>query len=895
MPTKHPSDVAFETGRAPASSNRQFRQVPLPYTPLVGREHEVHEACRMLRDPKVRLLTVTGTGGIGKTRLALQVALDVQQAFPDGYCFVPLALSTTPQQAVHTIAQTLGLRETRKRQPFEHLKTFLSEKHVLLVLDNFEQVLAAAPLLPELLSACPELKILVTSRAVLRVQGEYELLVPPLPVPDLHHLPTPEAIAQYGAVVLFMQRAQALQRDFRVTEENAGVIAAICARLDGLPLAIELAAAHSKLLPPGVMLSRLEKPLEVLTRGGPDVPVRQQTMRHTITWSYDLLSTEEQRLFRRLAVFVGGCTLEAAEAVCTAAGDVTSPVMDVVASLLDNSLLQQVKQESDEWRLMMLETIREYGLERLAASGELESARDAHANYYLALAEKAEPALLDIHQKIWLERLEWERDNLWVALHWLVECNETEAALRLTGAIGWFWFLRGYLSEGSSLLERALAASKQGDTTVSRQVRAKALYAAGWLAFWQFDFERATVLSEESLELSRKLGAKQGMAAALNTLGIIENNHRGNRTAGDALLEESLRCYREAGDRIGIANVLKTLGIQAHYRGEFARVNDLCGESLTLFRESGDSWNIALNLHVLGWASYCQEEFATARRLSEESVTLFRKLGNPGFTAQALTILAYEVAALGDEMTASSLLEEALVLGKKGESKEAIARALCGLGHLALRQGNITHASALYGESLTTLMEQWKAEKLTARTKWILGSCLEGLGEIALSQGQAVWTVRLFAMAETLRVIGEYRNPIGIEQPFYERALATARAQLGGEAFAPLWAEGKGMTPEQALAWQGNAGTSLVSHVLTDSSPSTSAASTSTPLAGLTNRELEVFSLVVKGLTNTRIAEQLVIKPVTVNSYLRAIYSKLGVSSRLQAMRYAIDHDLFIT
>jgi predicted ATPase len=306
-----------------------------------------------------------------------------------------------------------------------------------------------------------------------------------------------------------------------VTEDNAGVIAAICTRLDGLPLAIELAAAHSKLLPPRELLVRLEKPLDVLTRGGRDVPVRQQTLRDTMMWSYELLSTQEQQVFRRLSVFVGGCTLEAAEAVCTAPSEVTTPVIDVVASLLDQSLLQQVKHESDARHLVMLEMVREYGLECLAACEELEIARHAHAMYYLALAEQAESAMLDMHRRIWLER---DHDNLYAALHWLIECKEVEAALRLAGALRQFWFLHGFLNEGRSFLDRAIAASREDYISVSPLVRAKALYTASWLSFWQIDHEPARLLAEESLSLSRHVGDKQGAAGALRFLGTIENS-----------------------------------------------------------------------------------------------------------------------------------------------------------------------------------------------------------------------------------------------------------------------------------------------------------------------------------------------------------------------------------
>ncbi|MFL5589309.1 MAG: LuxR C-terminal-related transcriptional regulator [Ktedonobacteraceae bacterium] len=887
--TSHDSPPRAVSERSPASRKRSARALPRPLTPLTGRDQQVREAETLLRSPEVRLLTITGAGGIGKSRLAWQVAVEVQQDFPNGSYPVELAHCTTPQQVERAMARAMGYQE-KGRDLLAGLKRVLGEQHLLLLLDNFEQVPAAAPLLPELLASCPRLKIVVTSRAVLRVLGEFEFPVPPLALPDLEQLPAPAALLQYGAVALFVQRAQAITREFAVSEENALAIAAICTRLDGLPLALELAAAQTKLLSPQQLLARLDKPLEVLTRGGPDVPARQKTLRTTIAWSYDLLSAEEQAVFRRLSIFVGGGTLEAAEVVCTAQGGVRRPLTDVLASLLDDSLLQKGKQERGAPRLLMLETIRAYGLERLQVSREVSGTRQAHSAYYLALAEQAEPFLLDMHQSGWLERLEQEVGNLRVAVEWLVADNEAEAALRLVGALRQFWFLRGSLSEGQSLLEQALSASRQGDASVPLLVRAKALYAAAWIAYWQSDFERARKLSSESLDLFRQQGDTRSAAAALRLLGTIESGLGEDDMAAEAFFAESLRLFREAGDAAGTAAILLTLGALALFGGEFASAQELCGESLTLLRALDNSWYIALVLHFLGWAFYCQGAYATARHLSEESVAFFRGLGNPGLTAEALTILAYEVAALGEATAAVALLEEALALAKQGESWEDRARALCGLGHLALRQGNRAQANAWYAESLAVLRDAWATTRLTPRTKWIPASCLEGLGEIAFSQGQAAWSVQLFAAAEGLRVSGTHHNPVGREQPSYERTLRAARGHLGEETFAALWAEGQAMTPEEVLAAQGLLFGPEQADALTSGHPTTT--SPAPVPRGLTAREVEVLRLLAGGLTDKQIAARLVISPKTVNIHVASIYKKLEVATRIAATLYAIEQNL---
>ncbi len=882
MITDHLPSQTVVSGHSPGSAKRNSHSTPFPLTPLIGHEHEVQGILSMLETSEVRLLTITGPGGVGKSHLALEVAIDAQRNFSNGCCYVELASFITPEQVARSIARALGLR-IRGHELTARLKNLLSEKHLLLLLDNFDQVPAAVPLLSEILSACPQLKFLVSSRTVLHMQGELEFPVAPLSVPDLLHLPSPEALMQYGAVALFVQRAQAILRDFHMTEENASAIAGICVRLDGLPLAIELAVAHIKLLPPGQLLTHLKKPLDMLTRGGPDLPLRHQSLRDTIAWSYELLTTEEQRVFRRLSIFVGGCTLEAAEAVCAAPGEVSAPFIEVIEGLLDKSLLQQGKQKRAESRLLMMTTIREYGLECLAAGGESESARLAHATYYRALAEMAEPML---SQGTRLEQLEQEHDNLSAALHCLLEHKALEEALRLLGALRQFWFWRGCLNEAHSFLDDAFTLMREDNITVSPQVRAKVFYAASSLAYWQADIEQARRFSEEGLVLSRQQEDTRGTALILRQLGIIEDDHGADNTAAYAFFEESLQLFREAEDAGGTAIIQFTLGARAFFQGEFARVWKLCNESLATFRALGDAWHTAIALHLLGWTSYCRGAYATARRLSEESVALFRTLGNPGVAVEAMDILAYEMTAQGEETAAASLLEEALILAKQGEIREDVARTLCALGYLALRRGHMEQARAFYKESLVGLMDLWTSARLTLKTKWIPACCLEGLGEIALRQGQAAWTVQLFAAAETLRINGAHLNPIGMEQPHYDDMLTAARAQFSAEVFAELWAQGQAMTPDEALAIANNeqVEASPPAHRMTTSlisSPSL-----------LTIRQSEVLRLLAAGLTNRQIADRLVISPRTVNIHVNSIYKKLEITSRAAATRYAIERGL---
>jgi predicted ATPase/serine/threonine protein kinase/DNA-binding CsgD family transcriptional regulator len=504
---------AIETGEAKADLNNFERSVhkpsvPLSLTALVGREQELQLVHDRLLRPEVRLLTLTGPGGIGKTRLALAL-IETLQNFAWETCVVWLTPLRTPDQVVPTILRALGLPEDRELPPFEQLVAAVQERPLLLLLDTFEHLLSAAPQLTTLLSVCPQLKILVTSRAALHLQGEYEFTVPPLALPDVHYLPDVEDLSHVEAVALFLQRAEACDHKFKLTQDNAAVIAAICARLEGLPLAIELAAGRSKLLSLHTLLSRLEHGLEVLTGGKQNVATHQQNLRNTIAWSYELLSVEEQLLFRRLAVFVGEFSLEAAEAVAMELGGMTTPVLEAVASLVDKSLLEQRELEGSEHFLHLLALVREYGLERLAASGEMERVQERHAHYYLTLAEQAEPALMGAEQILWLERLDHEYGNLRAALQWLLEHRLLEEALRLAAALQQFWLMRSCGSEGHCFLKQALEASREGDAPISAQVKAKALNVAASLVGCQEDHQKTVNLVEEHKPLSKHTPDKQ--------------------------------------------------------------------------------------------------------------------------------------------------------------------------------------------------------------------------------------------------------------------------------------------------------------------------------------------------------------------------------------------------
>jgi predicted ATPase len=596
--------------------------LPVPPTTIIGRDAEILEVKSLLRDKSVRLITLTGPGGTGKTRLSLQVGIELTSSFAEGVAFVPLAAVRDSNLVPSSMAQTLGVKEAAGIPVIDKLKDHLRNRETLLILDNFEQIVAAAPIVAELLSTCPQIKILVTSRESLHLRGEREFAVLPLALPDAKLKVSVDDLLDYSSVALFVDRAQAARSDFSLTIENGQSIAEICARLDGLPLAIELAAARIKLLSPQAMLARLENRLNLLRSGQRDLPARQQTMRDAIEWSYDLLEENEKTLFRHLSIFVGGFTLEAAESMCPTIDDIE--IFDGVASLVDKSLLVRSDVSESEPRFTMLETIREYGIEALASSGELASLRQRHAEYYLMLAEQADPELWGPKGAELFKLIETELDNLRAALRWSHSDNGTpEATLRLAGALARFWWIRGYFSEGGQWLTKALSRS----TEILTAARVKALLAASYLSYFQGDVLRSRTQAEQALTLSREIKEDKIISQSLNALGRHALDDMDYNSAFK-MFEEGLHLAREVKDKMMIGISLNNLGELARIRGDHKWARSLYEESLTVHRELGIQGAVVTNLANLGHMALAQGDAEAASRFYIESLKLSYKLGD---------------------------------------------------------------------------------------------------------------------------------------------------------------------------------------------------------------------------------------------------------------------------
>jgi predicted ATPase len=605
--------------------------LPLPPPALVGRQHELAEICRLLTRDDTALLTLTGSGGTGKTRLALQAALDLQSDF-DGVYLVSLAGVTDARLVLPTLAQALGIPEPTQRTFLEVLVEQLRDRHLLLVLDNFEHVISAAPDIAALLQGCTHLHVLVTSRTPLRVRGEKELPVPPLALPDRAHLPELAALSQYAAVELFIQRARDVMPSFTVTNETAPAIAEICHRLDGLPLAIELAASRIKLLSPQSLLNRLSHRLDTLTGGARDLPERQRTLRSAIDWSYSLLDEPARLLFRRISVFAGSWTYDTAEAVVNADQALGYDVFDELETLIDNSLLQS-READGELRFSLLETIREYADEKLAASGEADRIRAAHAAHFAALAAQAEPALMGPAQAQWLDRLELERDNVRAALAWYAE-HDLERGLKLAADLYRFWEMHSHFAEGRHWLQTFI--DRSDAPTVER---GRALNAAGALSDYQGDYLTARRCFEACLAIFQALGDRRRVAAALNNLAMVSTFQLDFDTAR-RLYEDSLVIKREFGDIWPIANALDNLSQTSMYQHDYAAALAYAEEALGLFRQSEDPTGVAISTGNVGDALLHLDRRDEARVALRESLIRLTEIGEKDGVADGLERLA---------------------------------------------------------------------------------------------------------------------------------------------------------------------------------------------------------------------------------------------------------------
>jgi predicted ATPase/DNA-binding SARP family transcriptional activator/DNA-binding CsgD family transcriptional regulator len=798
------------------ASDPSRHNLPALRTSFVGRGLEIVELKRTLS--MTRLLTLTGAGGSGKTRLALEVARDLVGSYANGVWLVELASLSEPGLVAQEVARALGAQEQPGRPLLESLLDTLDDKEMLLLLDNCEHLIdAVANLTITFLDSCPRLRVLATSRERLGVTGELTWLVPPLSVPGAGDTLTVEELEGYESARLFADRASKGHPGFELTPENARAVSQVCTRLEGIPLAIELAAARVGILSAGQIFERLDHSLKLLTGGGRTENHRHRTLRATLDWGYELLDEPEQALFGRVSAFAGGFTLEAAESVGARGEEIEEEdVLELLTMLVDKSLV--VAEESWERgaRYRLLEPVRQYAREQLDVSGEAEAIGSRHAEFFLALAEEAEPELKGPQQVEWLDRLETEHDNLRAALSWSLG-RGADLGPRMAVALCLFWYTRGYLSEGRTYLE----AVARSDVVATRE-RARALDGLGWIAEPQGDYGRARTAYEESLVLYRRSGDKTGVANVLGDLGSLALD-RGDYEQATSLLQESLTLHRELGSREDLIGVLDGLGVLASAKGEQEQSISFFSEALALSRGTGNVRRTAVSLGNLGFTMLAHGDPGQAKALLDESLALFREIGDSSNIAVSLMNSALATLSKGDHGRVQALCEESLKLLQKAQDTQHIA------------------------------------------------DCLGIMASAAGAQGSAKRAARLWGAAEALRE--EVGVPLQPEDRMVlDPYLATARSSLGEIAWRTTLVEGRAMTSEQAIEYALDAGESLL--------PSLATHRTSENTTVLTPREEEVAVLVSRGLTNRQIASELSISEHTVATHIAKILKRLGLSSR---------------
>ncbi len=780
----------YPTGLPDYPTQKPATNLPIPLTSFIGREKEKEEVKNLIS--KHRLVTLTGSGGVGKTRLALQIGEEMFDSFPNGVWFVDLSPLNDAGLVPPTVLAALGLIEPPGKSVWQLLQDFLRERHPLIILDNCEHLAeACAELARDLLSHCAFLKILATSREALGVEGEMAWRVPSLSSPDPAHPPKPEQWIQYESVQLFIDRASLANPNFKANQENAPAIAQICRRLDGIPLAIELAAPKTSILSVEQISERLSDRFRLLTAGHRGVIERHQTIRATIDWSYNLLSRNEKALFRRLSVFVGGWTLEAAESVCvdkgTGGGNAlkTEDVLEYLGQLVNKSLVM-TDERNTRIRYQFLETIRQYAHEELLKSGEAGKVEERYLDFFVKFSEEVEPKLMGKDQPVWLDRLEDEMDNLRAALEWSLQKEHAVDGLRLGGALWRFWDVRNHRNEGREHLAALL--SRPAARAPTRE-RAKALYAAGIQAQIQNEYATADVLFSEGLEISRTLEDKRAIGHFLLGMAQMWARYRGYKNTRQ-YLDESFAIFKELGDRWGIALSLEGLGAAAWEQDDLATAGSCCAESVTIYRELGDKISLSFALAGLANVRQAQGNYDQAVTLCGESLALFREMGHRWGIAYSLNILGEVARCQNDYDRAKVQYEESLAVGREIGDKDRIAIACHNLAYVSHHQGDDPQAVALFSQSL--ILSQEVGDTL------LTAVCISGLAGEAQAMGHPERAARLFGAAQALiDAITSRRAPA--DQIEYQRSLNAVRDRLNEAVFQSAWAEGEAMTMDQAI------------------------------------------------------------------------------------------------